>query len=79
VLVVVHDNPLHKYMYTSTSRRWSCSAKPDRGSGGWLLIEAAWAKVVAELEGVFAGALAGYWLRQQYQQQRRAKDQGVGC
>ena len=57
VLVVVHDNPLHKYMYTSTSRRWSCSAKPDRGSGGWLLIEAAWAKVVAELEGVFAGGI----------------------
>ena len=30
---------------------------PDRGSGGWLLIEAAWAKVVAELEGVFAGGI----------------------
>ena len=65
--VVVHDNPVHMNMYTSTSRRWSCSAKPDRGSGGWLLIEAAWAKVVVELGGVFAGALAGYWLRQQYQ------------
>ena len=66
--VVVHDNPLHKYMYTSTSRRWSCSAMPDRGSGGWLLIEAAWAKVDVELEGVFAVALAGYWLRQRCQQ-----------
>ena len=52
--------------------------KAQRDKNGWLLIEAAWAKVVAELEGVFAGALAGYWLRQQYQQQRRNSPYGCG-